>query len=86
VPEVEDKVDYAGTKLLVSWGDETITPIRYQSMKVGPFDMMVVVQYGETPYDAYRRGIRHLNVIAQTEYASKLPAFLKRCADDAANQ
>ena len=75
-----DSTDYAGTKLLVTWGKEHIQPVRFQGLDVGPFDMTVVVQDGESPLDAYHRGIRHLNAIAEAEYETKLPAFIKRCA------
>lgn len=67
----------------MTWGREHIQPVRFQGMDVGPFDMTVVVQDGETPLGAYRRGIKRLNEIAEVEYQSKLPTFLKRCRDAA---
>lgn len=80
-----DDTDYEGTRLLVTWGREHIQPVRFQGMDIGPFDMVVVVLEGEGPINAYRRAMRQLNLIAEEEYQSKLPNFLKRCRESASD-
>lgn len=78
-----DGVDYAGTQLTVTWGKEHIQPIRFQGMDIGPYTMQIVVHQGESPIEAKRRAMQHLNVMAEEELAEKLPRFIQRCKDAA---
>lgn len=80
---VDDTTDYAGTELRVTWGKEHLQPLRFQGMDIGPFEMGVVVHEGETPLQAKRRAMKHLNAMAQDEIDEKLPAFKKLCAQAA---
>lgn len=70
--------DCVGSTITVTWGKEHVQPCRFQGMDIGPFAMTTVVQDGETPLDAKRRAMRHLNEMAKDEFEQKLPAFLER--------
>ncbi|MGB1142425.1 MAG: hypothetical protein ACPG1A_16110 [Halioglobus sp.] len=72
-------MDYAGTTIHVTFGKEHIQPVRFQGMDVGPFGMDVTVQPGESPVEAKRRAMVHLEAMADEEYNEKLPAFIARC-------
>lgn len=49
-------------------------------MDVGPFTMRVIIRDGETPIQAKRRALVHLNEMGEEEFEEKLPAFLARVA------
>lgn len=76
---VVDDTDYTGTQLTVHWGREHIQPMKFQGMDLGPFSMEVVVHKGETPFEASRRAMRHMNQMAEAELGTKLPRFIQRC-------
>ena len=82
-PVPEDSTNYAGTTIHVSWGKEHIQPLRFQGIDIGPFAMDVVVLDGETPLDAKRRAMKHLNAMAEEEIREKMPRFIQRCKDAA---
>lgn len=73
-----DQTDYEGTQLTVAYGREHIQPFRFQGFDVGPFEMTVTVQAGETPLQAKRRAMVHLVAMAEEEYREKLPRFQQR--------
>ena len=73
-----DPTDYAGQTLEVTWGKEHFQPARFQGMDVGPYVMRVIILDGETPIQAKRRALVHLNAMALEDYKEKLPAFLER--------
>ncbi len=72
-------VNYAGTVLTVTWGKEHVQPLRFQGMDIGPFTMAVMVLDNETPLQAKRRAMVHLNVMAEEEAEEKMPRFIERC-------
>lgn len=74
-----DTTDYTGTQLTVHWGREHIQPLRFQGMDIGPYSMEIVVHNGETPVQACRRAMLHMNEMAEEEFAEKLPRFIQRC-------
>ncbi len=76
---IPDPTDYTGTQMVVHWGREHIQPLRFQGMDLGPFSMEIVVHEGETPLQASRRAMRHMNAMAEEELAVKLPRFIARC-------
>ncbi len=75
----DDGVDYTGTPITVTWGKEHVQPIRFQGMDIGTFSMTVTVIYGETPVQAKRRAMVHLNAMAEEEADEKMPRFIARC-------
>lgn len=79
----DDKVNYAGTTIHVTWGKEHIQPLRFQGLDIGPFAMDVVVLEGETPLQAKRRAMVHLNEMAEEEVNEKMPRFIERCQEAA---
>ena len=81
-----DATDYTGTQMVVHWGREHIQPLRFQGMDLGPFSMEIVVHEGETPLQASRRAMRHMNAMAEEELAEKLPRFVARCKAAANDQ
>ena len=74
-PLASDTIDYTGTKLLVTWGKELLQPVSFNSLSIGPFDMVVVIRDGETPMQAYKRAMVHLTAIAAADLEVRLPAF-----------
>lgn len=52
-------------------------------MDVGPFEITIRIREGETPIQAKRRAMVHLNQMAEDEYQEKLPRFLERVAEAA---
>lgn len=78
-PQPVDDTDYAGTKLLVTWGREHVQPMPFQGMDIGPFSAVVRVLEGETPLETSRRVMLQLDAIAEEEYERKLPKFKERC-------
>ncbi len=82
---VADGTDYAGTVLLVTWGKEHVQPARFQGMDIGPFAMEVRILAGETPLQAKRRAMLHLNAMAEEEFAQKLSSFLERVRESEKN-
>lgn len=77
--EPDDITDYTGTRMTVHCGREHIQPFRFQGMDLGPFTMEIVVNEDETPLQASRRAMRHMNAMAQAELDEKLPRFVARC-------
>lgn len=82
-PRTSDSTDYTGTTVHVTWGKEHIQPLRFQGLDIGPFAMDVVVLEGETPLQAKRRAMAHLNEMAEDELREKMPRFIQRCQDAA---
>lgn len=76
-----DGVDYAGTKLTVTWGREHFSPVQYNGYDIGPFTMEVTVQRGETPLQAERRAMVHMEAMASEEKTLKLKGFLARLSE-----
>lgn len=82
---VDDNTNYTGTQLTVHWGREHIQPLRFQGMDLGPYSMEVVVHEGETPIQAKRRAMHHMNAMAEEDLAVKLPRFVQRCKESTDN-
>ena len=61
--------------MLVTWGKELLQPVSFNSLSIGPFDMVVVIRDGETPMQAYKRAMVHLTAIAAADLEVRLPAF-----------
>lgn len=69
--ESEDAVE----TVTVTWGEETFSPIQYNSFRVGPFSVTSRVLPGESRGDALRRISAELYAFATEERANKAEAF-----------
>ena len=69
--ETED----ASETITVTWGEETFSPVQYNSFRVGPFSATARVLPGESRSDALRRISAELYAFATEERANKAEAF-----------
>lgn len=67
-----------GTELTVVWGEETFSPVQYNSFRVGGHSIKVVVQPGESGAEAFARGWKILEEAAEVQFADKLKGFKQR--------
>lgn len=59
----------------VTWGEESYSPIPFQTFRVGPFSMRTKVKAGETPEQAMERAMVALGKFAASNYKAKLREF-----------
>jgi hypothetical protein len=71
-------VNQPGTIILVVWGEETFSPVQYNSFRIGGHSVTVVVQEGESALDAWKRGWALLEQAAEIQFADKLSGFKAR--------
>jgi len=64
-----------GTSITLSWGEETFSPVQYNSFRVGGNTITLTVQDGESVAQAYRRGWKMLEDLAEMQFADKLKGF-----------
>lgn len=67
-----------GTPITIIWGEETFSPVQYNSFRIGGHSVTVVVQEGETALDAWKRGWALLEEAAEIQFADKLRGFRER--------
>jgi hypothetical protein len=67
-----------GTQITVVWGEETFSPVQYNSFRIGGHSVTVVVQDGESALDAWKRGWALLEQAAEIQFADKLNGFKER--------
>lgn len=67
-----------GSIITVIWGEETFSPVQYNSFRIGGHSVTVVVQDGETALDAWKRGWALLEEAAEIQFADKLKGFKER--------
>lgn len=67
-----------GTEITVTWGEETFSPVQYNSFRIGGHSIKVTVQPGETALDAFKRGWGILEQAAQVMFDDKLNGFRDR--------
>jgi hypothetical protein len=67
-----------GTVILVVWGEETFSPVQYNSFRIGGNSVTVIVQEGESALDAWKRGWALLEQAAEIQFADKLRGFKGR--------
>lgn len=67
-----------GTEITVVWGEETISPVQYNSFRLGGHSIKVVVQPGETAHDAFLRGWAILEEAAEVMFQDKVKGFSER--------
>lgn len=64
-----------GDLLTVTFGKETINPIKFNTFEVGPFSLSVCVRKGESSADAHSRARLALAQIFEAELTLKLQEF-----------
>lgn len=62
-------------QVTVTWGEQTISPVSFNTFKIGPFSMTTDVQPDETVEDAMGRAYAALETFARSTYQRKLAAF-----------
>lgn len=67
-----------GTEITIAWGEETFSPVQYNSFRIGGHSIKVVVQPGETALDAFARGWAILEQAAQVMFDDKMAGFRNR--------
>jgi hypothetical protein len=63
------------TQVSVTWGEQTISPVSYNTFKIGPFSMTTEVREEETDEQAMERVYAALESFARSTYAKKLESF-----------
>lgn len=66
----------ADETVTVTWGEEVISPVQYQSFRVGPFTMTTKIKEGESTVDAMHRAYAALEQFARNTYPMKRKTFL----------
>jgi hypothetical protein len=74
----EDTSLPAGTPITVIWGEETFSPVQYNSFRIGGHSVTVIVQEGEAAIDAWKRGWALLEQAAEVQFVDKLSGFADR--------
>jgi len=67
-----------GTTVTVSWGEETFSPVQYNSFRIGGHSVTLTVRDGESALDAWKRGWAMLQEAADIEFQDKMSGFAKR--------
>jgi hypothetical protein len=65
-------------ELIVTWGKELFQPLKYHSIEIGPYQMTVIPEKGETMQQAAERTLALLDEIAEAEMHRKTIRFLER--------
>ena len=63
----------------VVWGEEMLTPVRFHTCAVGPFEITATVPEGENPMQVVARLTEQLNAFAVKERERKLKEFIPLC-------
>lgn len=64
--------------LTVTYGEETFSPIPYNTFRVGPISVAIELHVGETIEQAHFRAWEFLKKAANKEYEEKASAFLEK--------
>lgn len=73
--EQDDDTNY---EITVTWGEETYSPIQYNSFRSGGVVLRSQVKPGETVEEAHERCMRHLRAMSAQQFEEQLRAFLDR--------
>lgn len=68
----------SGTEITLAWGEETFSPVQYNSFRVGGHSIKVIVQPGESAQDACIRAWKILEEAADMMFKAKLAGFADR--------
>jgi hypothetical protein len=66
-----------GTEIVATWGEETFSPVQYNTVRVGPFTMKTYVRLGETIAQAFARANAELAQVAAQTKLEKVQGFLR---------
>jgi hypothetical protein len=69
-----------GTTVTVSWGEETFSPVQYNSFRIGGNSITTLVQEGETVAEAYARAWASLEELGRMQFDEKMRGFGQRLA------
>ncbi len=75
-PATDDRVDYTGTKLTLTYGMQKTQAVQFNTFDVGPFGMEITVQANETLQQAQARGMTLLKVLFEHEWQKALQQHL----------
>ncbi len=73
----------AGAEIEVVWAEQRFSPVQFHSFGVGPFACTVRVERGETPEEAFDRGVRFLRACARRAYPQARDDFFAAMSDAA---
>lgn len=65
-------------QITVTWGEETFSPIPFNSFRTGPFSLTTTVRDDESTEQAFDRAWAFLDAYARKQYVAKRAAFLER--------
>jgi hypothetical protein len=67
-----------GTLVTVTWGEETFSPVQYNSFRIGGHSVTLAVEEGETLLDTWKRGWAMLEEAAEIQFTDKVSGFADR--------
>lgn len=67
-----------GTLVTVTWGEETFSPVQYNSFRIGGHSVTLAVNEGETLIDTWKRGWKMLEDAAEIQFTDKVTGFADR--------
>ena len=76
-----EKIDKAlaemceGDEVSVTFGEETFSPVQYNSFRIGPFFYKTRVHKGETPEQAFDRANAYVTRMAQRAFKEKMETY-----------
>lgn len=82
--EDDDAPNDAAVELIVSWGEETHSPIQYQSFRTGSVSMRMTTMPGETVDDLHAKMLGKLRQLARLQFEAARDAFFENVKDASA--
>jgi hypothetical protein len=76
--KASDSTPSEGDKLTVTRGEETFSPVQYNSFRLGALTITTTVKPGETIEQAYDRCHRTLEELSDKQFDAQLKAFSNR--------
>ena len=70
--------DDGGNEVIVTWGEETYSPVQYQSFRVGSFALRARVLPGETYAEAHARLLNVARECSRQQFDVQLQEHLER--------
>jgi len=74
----KDAPAQVGTLVTVVWGEETFSPVQYNSFRIGGHSVTLAVEEGETLLDTWKRGWKMLEEAAEISFNDKVSGFADR--------
>lgn len=73
----------ASVELVVSWGEETHSPIQYQSFRTGSVSMRMTTAPGETVEELHAKMLDKLRRLARLQFEAARDTFFENVKDAA---